>query len=82
MGTMHFWDLTIGIATTVSVVLAVGVSVDYASHIGHMFMLISGSRLGKPVVFVLILISIFDFTEKGAALNPITLVGFGNKSEF
>ena len=47
MGTMYFWDLTIDIVTTMFLVLAVGLSVDYASHIGHMFMTIAGSRMGK-----------------------------------
>ena len=49
MGTMYFWDLTIDIVTTMFLVLAVGLSVDYASHIGHMFMTIAGSRMGKLV---------------------------------
>ena len=47
MGTMYFWDLTIEIVTTMFLVLAVGLSVDYASHVGHMFMTIAGSRMGK-----------------------------------
>ena len=47
MGTMYFWDLTIDIVTTMFLVLAVGLSVDYPSHIGHMFMTIAGSRMGK-----------------------------------
>lgn len=49
MGTMYFWDLTIDIVTTMFLVLAVGLSVDYASHIGHMFMTIAGPRMGKPL---------------------------------
>lgn len=47
MGTMYFWDLTIDIVTTMFLVLAVGLSVDYASHIGHMFMTIAGSRMER-----------------------------------
>ncbi|KAL9950578.1 hypothetical protein ACROYT_G043094 [Oculina patagonica] len=50
MGTMHFWGLTIDIVTTMFLVLAVGLSVDYASHIGHMFMTIPGSRLERALV--------------------------------
>ena len=49
MGTIHFWGLTIDIVTTMFLVLAVGLSVDYSSHIGHTFMTISGTRLGKSV---------------------------------
>ena len=44
---MYFWDLTIDIVTTVFLVLSVGLSVDYASHVGHMFMTKAGSRIGK-----------------------------------
>jgi len=43
-GTMHFWGLTIDTVTTIILVLAVGLSVDYASHIAHTFMVISGTR--------------------------------------
>ncbi|RMX44018.1 hypothetical protein pdam_00012962 [Pocillopora damicornis] len=44
MGTIHFWGLTIDIVTTMFLVLAVGLSVDYSSHIGHTFMITSGTR--------------------------------------
>ncbi|XP_067028540.1 patched domain-containing protein 3-like isoform X3 [Acropora muricata] len=43
-GTMYFWSLSVDIVTAIILVLAVGLSVDYASHIGHSFMLISGKR--------------------------------------
>ena len=47
MGTIHFWGLTIDIVTTMFLVLAVGLSVDYSSHIGHTFIIRSGTRKGK-----------------------------------
>ena len=47
MGTIHFWGLTIDIVTTMFLVLAIGLSVDYSSHIGHTFMITSGTRKGK-----------------------------------
>lgn len=43
-GTMYFWGLTVETVITIILVLAVGLSVDYASHIGHTFMVISGKR--------------------------------------
>lgn len=46
-GTMHFWGLTIDTVTTIILVLAVGLSVDYASHIAHTFMIISGTRYDR-----------------------------------
>lgn len=44
---MHYWGLTVDTVNTIILVLAVGLSVDYASHIGHTFMVISGTRHGK-----------------------------------
>mgnify|MGYP000025960764 FL=1 len=44
---MYFWGLSVDIVTAIILVLAVGLSVDYASHIGHSFMLISGKRSGR-----------------------------------
>lgn len=44
---MYFWGLSVEIVTAVILVLAVGLSVDYASHIGHTFMVTSRKRHGK-----------------------------------
>jgi len=44
---MHFWGLTIDTVTTILLVLAVGLAVDYASHIAHSFMVTAGSRQGE-----------------------------------
>ncbi|KXJ16057.1 patched domain-containing protein 3 [Exaiptasia diaphana] len=43
-GLMHFWGLTIDTVTTILLVLAVGLAVDYASHIAHSFMVTAGTR--------------------------------------
>nr|XP_058943206.1 NPC1-like intracellular cholesterol transporter 1 [Pocillopora verrucosa] len=50
MGTIHFWGLTIDIVTTICVVLAIGLSVDYSSHIGHTFMIRSGTRKERALI--------------------------------
>ena len=44
---MQFWGLTIDTVNTIILVLAVGLSVDYASHVAHTFMIISGIRYGR-----------------------------------
>ena len=44
---MHFWGLTIDTVTTIILVLAVGLSVDYASHVAHTFMILPGTRYRK-----------------------------------
>ncbi|XP_032219705.2 patched domain-containing protein 3 [Nematostella vectensis] len=43
-GFMYFWGLTIDTITTIQLVLAVGLAVDYSSHIGHMFMITPGTH--------------------------------------
>ncbi|XP_070562444.1 patched domain-containing protein 3-like isoform X2 [Ptychodera flava] len=43
-GMMHFWGLTIDTVTTINLILAVGLAVDYSAHIGHTFMTLKGTR--------------------------------------
>ena len=46
-GSMHFWGLTIDTVTTIILILAIGLAVDYSAHIGHMFMTVTGTRAGQ-----------------------------------
>ncbi|MCL4124762.1 UNVERIFIED_CONTAM: hypothetical protein GTU68_017725 [Idotea baltica] len=41
---MHWWGLTIDTVSCIDLVLAVGLCVDYAAHIGHTFMTQTGSK--------------------------------------
>nr|KAG5711759.1 hypothetical protein BaRGS_023523 [Batillaria attramentaria] len=60
-GTMHLWGLTIDTVTTIILILAIGLAVDYSAHIGHMFMTVTGTRservketlgeMGPPVFY-------------------------------
>ncbi|CAG0918990.1 unnamed protein product [Notodromas monacha] len=43
-GLIHFWGLTIEIVSSLNLILAVGLCVDYAAHIGHAFMTCDGTR--------------------------------------
>ncbi|ESO85119.1 hypothetical protein LOTGIDRAFT_130973, partial [Lottia gigantea] len=43
-GSMHFWGLTIETVTSIQLILAIGLAVDYSAHIGHTFMTIKGTR--------------------------------------
>ena len=43
-GLMHFWGLTIDTVSCIDVVLAIGLCVDYAAHVGHTFLTERGSR--------------------------------------
>lgn len=42
-GLMYFWGLTIDMVSTIVLVIAVGLSVDYASHVGHAFLVQTGT---------------------------------------
>ncbi|XP_063713445.1 NPC intracellular cholesterol transporter 1-like [Symsagittifera roscoffensis] len=44
IGFLHFWGNTINVVTTIMVILAVGLAVDYAAHIGHTFMVSTGTK--------------------------------------
>lgn len=41
-GFMHWWGLTVDVVSCIDLVLAVGLCVDYAAHIGHAFMCCAG----------------------------------------
>ncbi|XP_068204511.1 patched domain-containing protein 3-like isoform X1 [Palaemon carinicauda] len=41
---MHWWGLTIDTVSCIDLVLAIGLCVDYAAHVGHTFMKKEGSR--------------------------------------
>ncbi|CAG0886016.1 unnamed protein product [Cyprideis torosa] len=43
-GLMHFWGLTIDTVSSLTLILAIGLSVDYSAHVGHAFMTILGTR--------------------------------------
>lgn len=59
-GVMYLWGIVIDSVAVVNLILAVGLSVDYSAHIGHCFMVKSGSReeraiqsladIGSPVI--------------------------------
>lgn len=43
IGYMHFWDLTLDSVTIIMLIIALGLSVDYAAHIGRAFMEVPGT---------------------------------------
>ncbi|XP_060591012.1 patched domain-containing protein 3-like [Ruditapes philippinarum] len=43
-GTLQFWGVTIDTASSILIILCVGLAVDYSAHVGHMFMTILGNR--------------------------------------
>jgi len=47
IGFLHFWDITIDIISCVNIVLAIGLCVDYSVHVGHAYLVATGSRSEK-----------------------------------
>ena len=48
-GLMYYWGLTIDVVSAIVLVIGVGLSVDYASHFGHSFLVQAGSSTGNIV---------------------------------
>jgi predicted RND superfamily exporter protein len=44
---MYYWNLTIDVVSTIVLVIGVGLSVDYASHVGHSFLVQTGNSTGN-----------------------------------
>ncbi|KAK3599821.1 hypothetical protein CHS0354_022387 [Potamilus streckersoni] len=44
IGTLQFMEVTIDNASSILIILCVGLAVDYSAHIGHTFMTISGNK--------------------------------------
>lgn len=44
---MYFWDLNIDTVTSIILIIALGLSIDFSAHIGHTFMTTKGNRTGK-----------------------------------
>lgn len=44
---MHVWGLTIDTVTCIALVLAIGLCVDYAAHVAHAFLVVTGSRRAR-----------------------------------
>lgn len=51
LGLMYFWGLTIEISSSIIVILAAGLAIDYSAHIGHTFTTIRGSKSSTPIAF-------------------------------
>ena len=41
---MHSWDITIDVVSSVNVIIAIGLCVDYSVHMCHAFLTVSGTR--------------------------------------
>ena len=66
---MHFWGLTIDTVTTIIIVLAIGLTVDYSAHLAHAFMISKkGTKNGTFTFFCIVFCNIFFFFR--SVLSP------------
>lgn len=49
---MYFWGLTIDLVSSIALVLAVGLCVDFAAHIAYAFMGVQGSQNERAIFAV------------------------------
>ena len=50
---MHTWGITIDVVSSVDVIIAIGLCVDYSVHICHAFLTVSGTRKERAKAAVL-----------------------------
>lgn len=47
LGLMYYWGLTVEISSSIIVILAAGLAIDYSAHIGHTFTTVRGSKSSR-----------------------------------
>ena len=52
-GFMHTWGITIDVVSSVDVIIAIGLCIDYSVHICHAFLTVSGTRKERAKAAVL-----------------------------
>ena len=52
-GFMHTWGITIDVVSSVDVIIAIGLCVDYSVHICHAFLTVSGTRKERAKAAIL-----------------------------
>ena len=53
-GLIYWWSLTIDTVTSIIMILAIGLAVDYSAHIGHNFMTHDGDKTGNQLFLGLV----------------------------
>jgi len=81
VGFLHFWGMTIDIISCVSIVLAIGLCVDYSVHIGHAFLIGPGYRLDKAI-FALESIGPAVFNGGFTTFLALSLLAFSQSNIF
>ena len=56
LGLMYYWGLTVEISSSIIVIQATGLAIDYSAHIGHTFTTIRGSKSSTKSAFFVFLL--------------------------
>ena len=59
VGALHFWGATIDPLSSVSIILAVGLCIDYPAHIAHSFLVAKGNNMKLLYRICNLIINIF-----------------------
>ena len=80
VGFLHIWGITIDIVSCITVVLSIGLCVDYAAHIGHAYLVARGVYEPKSNRKVLTILPPFYFIRFEAGKGQISSDGYWPRS--
>jgi len=81
LGYMYFWEVTISGVSTIYVLICVGLAVDYAAHIAHMFKESTGTPRERAINAV-DRIGVCTFNAVLSTLLAVVVVGFSDSYVF
>mmetsp|Transcript_40546 Transcript_40546/g.46514 ORF Transcript_40546/g.46514 Transcript_40546/m.46514 type:complete len:211 (+) Transcript_40546:1132-1764(+) len=79
---MYFWDTPINAVSITNIVMAIGLAVDYSSHITHAFMISPGKNKDKRVISAMGEIGASVFHGAFSTLLPIFCLGLSQSYIF
>lgn len=82
MGFMQKWGLTIDLVTCIALQLALGLCVDYASHIGHTFLTIAEGTKGERALKSVTSIGSAVLAGGISTLIGVSMLGFSDAYSF
>eukprot|EP00439_Symbiodinium_sp_Y106_P045694 s324_g5.t2 len=81
LGFMYYWDVTISGVSTIYVLICVGLAVDYAAHIAHMFRESTGTSRERAIA-AMERIGPCTFNAVLSTLLAVVVVGFSDSYVF
>jgi cellulose synthase/poly-beta-1,6-N-acetylglucosamine synthase-like glycosyltransferase len=71
LGLMYYWGLTVEISSSIIVIQATGLAIDYSAHIGHTFTTIRGSKSSTKSAFFFVPCFIRIFQPKSPSVAAL-----------